>query len=145
MFGSNAVVSTIIWAVIGGGLYSYYVVRHATKRELSPDRAQLPDPSSATALFAEPPNARRVLEATACDQPSVASVAADGGLTTRAFASAADAIELPVVPGRGLSTDRDAVLSHGRASLPPIPAPPSRSQPRWRPRPRQSLPCRSSC
>jgi hypothetical protein len=116
VFGSDAVVSAIIWAVIGaicGGLYGYYMLRYASKGELARIGAQLPAPSSALALFAETSDARRLLEGTAGDQPSAASVAAVGAdLTTRVFAGAAEAIELPAgSPGRGLAPDRDAVVS----------------------------------
>jgi uncharacterized membrane protein len=116
LFGSDAVVSAIIWAVIGaicGGLYGYYSLRLAGKSELARIGAQLPAPSSALALFAETTDARRVLEATAGDQPSVASVAAVGAdLTTRVFAGPAGAIQLPGGhSGGGLPPDRDSVLS----------------------------------
>jgi hypothetical protein len=116
LFGSDAVVSAIIWAVIGaicGGLYGYYILRLAPKRELAGIGAQLPAPSSALALFVETTDARRLLEATAGDQPSAASVAAvSTDLTTRVFAGAAEAIELPVgSPGRELPPDRDSGLS----------------------------------
>jgi Protein of unknown function (DUF1269). len=66
LVGSNAVVSGIIWAVIGaicGGLYGYYFLRLAAKRELARIGAQLPAQSSALAMFVETTDARRVLEA----------------------------------------------------------------------------------
>ena len=116
LVGSNAVVSGIIWAVIGaicGGLYGYYFLRLAAKRELARIGAQLPAQSSALALFVETTDARRVLEATAGHQPSVASVAAvSADLSTRVFAGAAEAIEVTAGPsGHGLPPDRDSVLS----------------------------------
>jgi hypothetical protein len=116
LFGSKAVVSAIIWAVIGaicGGLYGYYSLRLAPKRELARIGAQLPASSSALALWVETPDARRVLEATADHQPTAASVAAvSADLTTRVFAGPTEAIELPGGPaGLGLPPDRDAALS----------------------------------
>jgi uncharacterized membrane protein len=116
LFGSDAVVSAIIWAVIGaicGGLYGYYMLRLAPKRELARIGAQLPAPSSALALFVETTDARRVLEATAGHQPTAASVAAiSADLATRVFAGPAEAIELPGGgPGRELPPDHDSVLS----------------------------------
>ena len=116
LFGSNAVVSAIVWAVIGaicGGLFGYYSLHLAPKSRMTRIGAQLPAQSSALAMFAETKDARRVLEATADHQPSAASVAAvSADLTTRVFAGATEAIELPAGPsGHGLAPDRDSVLS----------------------------------
>ena len=116
LFGSDSWASGIFWAVIGaicGDVAGYYLLHLAGKSRLSRIGAQLPAASFGLAMLAETTDARRVLEATAAHRPSVASVATvSADMTTRVFAGAAEAIELPAgTAGHGLAPDRASVLS----------------------------------
>jgi uncharacterized membrane protein len=97
--GGNGVASIVLWAVVGavgGAFFYYYFIRHLTKSELARIGTGLPAESSALAMWVGTKDARRVLEASATQKPSVASVAAIGAdLTTQVFTGPTDPVDLP--------------------------------------------------
>jgi uncharacterized membrane protein len=103
VLAANGLASIIIWAavgVIGGVLFSYYSMRYLSKSELTRIGSRLPAQSSALVMWVGTKDTARLLEATATQKPSAASVAAVGlDLTTRVFAGATNPVEVP----RGLA------------------------------------------
>ena len=110
--GADGVWSVLFWGAvgaIGGVLILYYSLHHLTKSELASIGSGLPAQSSALVVSVATKHPRRLLEATAVQTTTAASVAAIGGdLTAHVFAGPADPVELP--PGSPSELRGDSTL-----------------------------------
>jgi hypothetical protein len=113
--GAYGAWSVIIWALvgaIGGWIFAYYYIRHVTKSELARICAGLPAQSSALAIWVVTDDARRVLETTATEAASVASIATiEADLTTHVFAGPANPVELPASSAGKIRDDDTTLLT----------------------------------